>query len=107
MICFDIPPLWVDLSFGLPQLRMVFCFAERKTFRFLTRWVFSRWTLFCLASEAFIIFSSAVADGFSIFDFRFSPDSSVFFYCFCILSWNLLSCQFSPLWKDSNFRLLI
>ena len=50
---------------------------------------FSRRMLFCLASESFMIFSSTVADGFSIFDFRFSPDPGE---CFRLL----LSCDSEP-----------
>ena len=98
MSCFGLPQLWMGLSFGLPQLRTVFALRKENP---LTSdpLVFSRRTLFGSASEAFMISSSAVADGFSICDFRFSPDPSDFFNCFWVLSRNRLSCHFFPVAK--------
>ena len=73
MICFDFPPLRVDLSFGLPPLRMDFLFCGKKNLPTSDPLGFSSRTLFCLASEAFMIFSFAVAGGFSILTFGFFP----------------------------------
>ena len=92
MFCFDFPPLRVDLSFGLPQLQMGFHFYGKKNLPTSDPLGFSHRTLFCLASEAFMIVSSAVADGFSTFDFLLSPDPCVLVDCFSVLSWNLSSC---------------
>ena len=92
MICFGLPPLRVDLSLGLPPLRMDICFGRKKNLPTSDPLGFSHRTLFCLASEAFMIVSSAVADGFSTFDFLLSPDPCVLVDCFSVLSWNLSSC---------------
>ena len=102
MSCFGLPQLRMGLSSGLLQLRTVFALRKENppTSEPLG---FSLQTLFGSASEAFMISSSVVADGFSICDFRFSPDPSDFFNCFWVLSWNRLSCLFPRCGKVQTF----
>ena len=50
-----------------------FLFCGKKNLPIFDSLGFSCRTLFCLASEAFMIFSSVIADGFSSFDFWFFP----------------------------------